>query len=125
MTRCAAAELARRKVRVNAICPGVIATSIIGNIFSMSIAQADQLAAQVAANAAACQAIEKPGLPRDIAEAALFLASDASAFVTGHSLVVDGGITMGHPSSWDPEAPNFLGALGLTPEQLQQAGYAR
>jgi NAD(P)-dependent dehydrogenase (short-subunit alcohol dehydrogenase family) len=125
MTRCAAAELARQKVRVNAICPGVIATSIIGNIFGMPIAQADQLAAQVAANAAACQAIEKPGLPHDIAEAALFLASDASAFVTGHSLVVDGGITMGHPSSWDADAPNFLGALGLTPEQLQQAGYAR
>jgi NAD(P)-dependent dehydrogenase (short-subunit alcohol dehydrogenase family) len=125
MTRCAAAELARQKVRVYAICPGVIATSIIGNIFGMPIAQADQLAAQVAANAAACQAIEKPGLPHDIAEAALFLASDASAFVTGHSLVVDGGITMGHPSSWDADAPNFLGALGLTPEQLQQAGYAR
>ena len=125
MTRCAAAELARQKIRVNALCPGVTVTSIIGTIFGMSRDAADQFTARIEQGAAQCQPIEKPGLPRDMAEAALFLASDASAFVTGQPIVVDGGITLGPPSAWDPNAPNFLDALGLTQEELQKAGYSR
>ncbi|HQC99686.1 MAG TPA: SDR family oxidoreductase, partial [Aquabacterium sp.] len=62
----------------------------------------------------------KPGLPQDIAEAALFLASDAAAFITGTHLTVDGGLTIGPRSSWDKSNPGALGsALGLSPEQMQ------
>jgi len=76
---------------------------------------ADQLAAMVAQNAAAAQPVPKAGLPDDIAQAALYLASDAAAFVTGTHLVVDGGITVGGRHAWDPNAASpFAALLGLT-----------
>ena len=57
-------------------------------------------------------------LPNDIAEAALFLASDASGFVTGTHLTVDGGLTLGPRHAWDPQTPGPMAlALGITPEQ--------
>jgi hypothetical protein len=60
-------------------------------------------------------------MPEDIAKACLFLASDASAFVTGTHLVVDGGITMGGRHAWDKNAPSpLLTALGISPEQAEQ-----
>ncbi len=48
------------------------------------------------------QPIAKSGLPEDIANAALFFASDESAFVTGVSMLVDGGMFVGPRQSWDP-----------------------
>jgi NAD(P)-dependent dehydrogenase (short-subunit alcohol dehydrogenase family) len=120
MTRCAAAELSPQKIRVNAICPGLIATSIFGTAIGLPRAVADQMAAQVAQNAATVQPVAKPGLPEDIAQAALYLASDASAFVTGTHLVVDGGITVGSRHAWDPAAPNpFAGVMGISAEEVQ------
>ena len=95
MSRCAAAELSPQKIRVNAICPGLIATSIFGAALGMPREGADQLAAMVAERGAVAQPIPKPGLPEDIAGAALWLASDDSRFVTGTHVVVDGGITIG------------------------------
>ena len=47
------------------------------------------------------QPLRRAGLPEDIARAALWLASDEASFVTGHALVVDGGITTGE--HWEPE----------------------
>ncbi|MFI4936647.1 MAG: SDR family NAD(P)-dependent oxidoreductase [Caulobacterales bacterium] len=120
MTRCAAAELSPQKIRVNAICPGLIATSIFGNALGLTRAAADQMAARVAENAASAQPIHKPGLPEDIAKAALYLASDDSAFVTGTHLVVDGGITVGGRHAWDPAAGSpFAEIMGITPEEVQ------
>ena len=106
MSRCAAAELSPHKIRVNAICPGLIATSIFGAGLGMDRAGADQLAAMVAQNGAVAQPIPQSGLPADIAGAALYLASDDSKFVTGTHIVVDGGITIGPRGAWDANAPS-------------------
>ena len=120
-TRVAAAELARDGVRINAICPGLIATSIFGASLGMPRMVADQLAARVEEVATTMQPVRKSGMPRDIAEAVLFLSSDASAFVTGTHLVVDGGVTIGSRHAWDEGAPSpFLAALGIDPEQAAQ-----
>jgi NAD(P)-dependent dehydrogenase (short-subunit alcohol dehydrogenase family) len=119
MSRCAAAELSPQGIRVNAICPGLIATSIFGTAIGMNRAGADQMAALVAQNASIAQPIKKPGLPEDIARAALYLASDDSAFVTGTHIVVDGGITVGSRHAWDPSAGSpFAQIFGFTAEQM-------
>ena len=121
MSRCAAAELSPQKIRVNAICPGLIATSIFGASMGLPREVADQMAAQVADIGHKVQPIPKSGAPDDIARAALYLASDDSVFVTGTHLVVDGGITIGGRGSWDPNAVSpILEALGITAEQAQQ-----
>jgi NAD(P)-dependent dehydrogenase (short-subunit alcohol dehydrogenase family) len=121
MSRCAAAELSPLKIRVNAICPGLIATSIFGASMGLPREVADQMAARVVEVAHTVQPIPKAGMPEDIARAALYLASDDSVFVTGTHIVVDGGITIGGRSAWDPNAASpFLEALGITPEQAQQ-----
>ena len=122
LSRCAAAELAAQKIRVNAICPGLIATSIFGVAMGMERPAADQMAAMIAHNAAAAQPIAKSGAPGDIAAAALFLASDEAAFVTGTHMVVDGGITVGPRHSWDPTAGSpFATILGMSAEDFQAA----
>jgi len=119
MTRCAAAELSPQGIRVNAICPGLIATSIFGTAIGLPRAAADQMAARVAENAAIAQPIKKPGLPEDIARAALYLASDESAFVTGIHLIVDGGITVGSRHSWDPSAGSpFAQIFGFSADEM-------
>jgi NAD(P)-dependent dehydrogenase (short-subunit alcohol dehydrogenase family) len=120
LSKVASAELAPQRIRVNAICPGLIATSIFGASLGLPIAVADQMAARVAEVAPAMQPIPKAGVPDDIAQMALFLGSDASSFVTGGHFVVDGGITIGSRHAWDPTAPSpLLAALGLTPEQAE------
>ncbi len=123
MTRCAAAELSPRKIRVNAICPGLIATSIFGTALGMAREGADQMAAMIAQNAASAQPIPKAGLPEDIAAAALYLASDDSRFVTGTHIVVDGGITIGGRHAWDQTAESpFASIFGMTLDDIQAAG---
>jgi len=118
MTRVAAAQLSPLKIRVNAICPGLIATSIFGDAVGLPREVADQMAARIAENAARMQPVPKPGLPEDIARACLYLASDASAFVSGTHLVVDGALTVGDRHSWDPTAGSpIMDILGFTPEQ--------
>ena len=119
MSRVAAAQLSPQKIRVNAICPGLIATSIFGASFGLPREVADQMAARVAENAAGAQPVPKAGLPEDIAQAALYLASDAAAFVSGTHIVVDGGITVGGRHSWDASMISpFATILGdLTPVQ--------
>ena len=126
MSRCAAAELSPQKIRVNAICPGLIATSIFGTALGMPREGADQMAAMVAQNAAIAQPIPKSGMPEDIAAAALYLASDDSRFVTGTHIVVDGGITIGSRHAWDPTAPSpFATIFGMTAADMQAAAAAR
>ena len=86
LTRTAAIEYARRNIRVNCICPGVIQTPLLDSIHGGSIeANRDRLLRM--------QPMPRLGEPEDIASMALFLASDESAFVTGAAMVVDGGYT--------------------------------
>ena len=95
LTKSVANELGESGVRVNCICPGGIATPIFGKGMGLSPEQADYTVDLMRVRLAEGQPIKRSGLPSDIAEAALWLASDASSFVTGHALVVDGGLTTG------------------------------
>jgi NAD(P)-dependent dehydrogenase (short-subunit alcohol dehydrogenase family) len=93
LTRNLALELAKRRIRVNAICPGYIDTRLWDEYLRHS-ANPDEVAAQTTA----LHPVGRRGVPADIAEAALYLASDAASFVTGTQLVVDGGLTIrAHP----------------------------
>jgi NAD(P)-dependent dehydrogenase (short-subunit alcohol dehydrogenase family) len=82
------AELAERRIRVNAICPGPIDT----DIFKQVAPRPDMVPHAKAADAARV-ALKRLGRPEEIAEAALFLASDAASFVAGVDFAVDGGLT--------------------------------
>ncbi|MDP3749741.1 MAG: SDR family oxidoreductase [Phenylobacterium sp.] len=119
MSRSAAAQLSPQKIRVNAICPGLIATSIFGASMGLPREVADQMAARVADAGAKVQPVPKAGMPDDIAQAALYLASDAAAFVSGTHIVVDGGITVGSRHSWDQSAGSPFAAMfgDLAPAQ--------
>lgn len=103
LTRCAAAELGRDGIRVNAICPGLILTEIFTPAERVPPGLADMIKASMRQNAHNAQPIAKPGLPEDIARACLFFASDDSVFVTGTHLLVDGGMHTGPRQAWDPE----------------------
>jgi NAD(P)-dependent dehydrogenase (short-subunit alcohol dehydrogenase family) len=117
-SKVAAAELCQKKIRVNAICPGLIATSIFGGALGLARDQADQLAAMVAANGGGAQPMGRAGTGNDIAEAVLLLMSDAGSFITGTHIVVDGGITIGPRHAWDPSVISpFAQAIGLDMNQ--------
>ena len=72
-TRVAAAELAPQRIRINAIVPGFIATSIFGGILNLAPEPARLLASEIAERSGTANPVGRSGLPRDIAEAALFL----------------------------------------------------
>jgi len=105
MTRCAAAELSPQKIRVNAICPGLIATSIFGTALGLPREGADQMAAMIAERAAGVQPVPKAGLPADIAAAALYLASDDSAFVSGTTSSSTAASPSAAPTPGTPRRP--------------------
>jgi NAD(P)-dependent dehydrogenase (short-subunit alcohol dehydrogenase family) len=98
LTRSVAMELGEAGVRVNCICPGGIATPLLTRVLG-DPPGADDLLKSFLAQA---QPIRRAGLPEDVAEAALFLVSDAAGFVNGHALVVDGGLTGGRQWSTVP-----------------------
>ena len=99
LTETVSLELAEHNVRVNCICPGFIVTPLS---YGRPGANAEQLDRMRGAGAKS-QPMGRAGEPSDIAAAALFLASDESAFVTGHALVVDGGMSVGPRWSRWPE----------------------
>lgn len=124
-SRIAAAQLCKKKIRVNAILPGFIATSIFGASLGLPREMADQMAEMVAQGGASMQPAGRTGKGEDIAEMAAFLASDAAEFITGSQFTVDGGITVGPRHSWDETATGpLLDALGITPEQAEQMAAA-
>jgi NAD(P)-dependent dehydrogenase (short-subunit alcohol dehydrogenase family) len=98
LTKTVAMELGEHNIRVNCICPGGIATPIFGKGLGMSAEQADAIVPLMKGVLETVQPIKRAGLPEDIAQAALWLASDESTFVNGHAMVVDGGLSGGR--SW-------------------------
>ncbi|MCX7357285.1 MAG: glucose 1-dehydrogenase [Alphaproteobacteria bacterium] len=119
MTTIAAGELGPSNIRVNCICPGFIATPIFARAIGLATQVADQTVQGVAEVAKHAQPIPKAGMPSDIAEAALFLASDGSSFVTGQALTVDGGMTLGRPVGQSSAFEPLIKAMGLDPASLQ------
>jgi NAD(P)-dependent dehydrogenase (short-subunit alcohol dehydrogenase family) len=98
LTKSVALELGEHNVRVNCICPGAIITPLV----KFDLPDTPEVDAGLKAAFSRYQPIPRPGMPLDIAQAALWLAGDDSTFVTGHALVVDGALTAGKPWSQQP-----------------------
>ena len=84
LTRSAALEYARSNIRINAVCPGLISTPMVAQ---QAIDYPDAVA-----NFTELEPIGRLGRPEEIAEAVVWLCSDAASFVTGLPMAVDGGI---------------------------------
>jgi NAD(P)-dependent dehydrogenase (short-subunit alcohol dehydrogenase family) len=82
LTRAAALEYAEKGIRINAICPGVIKTDMLA---ALPLAAQESLAAK--------QPGKRLGTPEEVAELVFWLCSDASSFITGQAVSVDGGLT--------------------------------
>ena len=95
LTETTANELGEHGVRVNAVCPGAIATSIFGRAAGLDSEDAQRTVDFMAAVLSDAAPIRRTGRPADIAETVLWLASDASGFVTGQAIAVDGGLLTG------------------------------
>lgn len=108
VTRTVAMELGERGIRVNSISPGAILTPIFGKAMGFSTDDADSSVAKLDDLFATNQPIARAGLPEDIAQAAVFLASDEASFVNGHDLTADGGLIGGRGWSDSAEAMRHL-----------------
>jgi NAD(P)-dependent dehydrogenase (short-subunit alcohol dehydrogenase family) len=98
LTRSSALELGEAGVRVNCICPGSIATPIFVRGIQLSEDEVNQAVKTVAAFMQN-NPLGRSGLPEEIANAAVWLASEGSSYINGQALVVDGGLTSGVPWS--------------------------
>lgn len=119
MTKVTAAQLAEFNIRVNCICPGLIATNIFAQGLGVPSQLADTRVDAIAEAAKNSQPIQRGGRPRDIAEGVLYLASDGSDWVTGQALTIDGGLTLGPQGMQQMAAfAPIIQALGVDPEML-------
>lgn len=87
MTKSAALEYADRGVRINAVCPGIIETPMMGRFSGGTPEGRDRVIAQ--------EPVGRMGRPEEVASAILWLCSDLGGFTVGHAMVVDGGQTVG------------------------------
>jgi NAD(P)-dependent dehydrogenase (short-subunit alcohol dehydrogenase family) len=85
LTKTAALEYAKQGIRVNAVCPGVINTPLVEQVIRDNSQMAEMMVA--------VHPVGRLGKPQEIAEAVVWLCSDAASFVTGLPMVVDGGWT--------------------------------
>lgn len=92
LVQSACQNLAGTNIRVNAICPGLIATAMTRHWFDETGKPAKELTDIIPA--------QRGGEALEIAAVALFLASEASRYINGHSLVVDGGLSTSIPTAW-------------------------
>jgi NAD(P)-dependent dehydrogenase (short-subunit alcohol dehydrogenase family) len=97
LVQTAANELARGRVRVNAICPGLVETGMTRNWFEAVRAQGrEPLMSRLTP-------LGRDGTVEEMASLALFLASDESSYMTGQAIACDGGFSSTHP--WNPDRP--------------------
>ncbi|MGA8255439.1 MAG: SDR family NAD(P)-dependent oxidoreductase [Nocardioides sp.] len=89
LTKNVAIDYGRRGIRANVICPGFIDTPMMDGVFGL-----DGMA-DIRQSFLDAHALGRSGEPHEIAAAAVFLASDDASFVTGSSMIVDGGYTAG------------------------------
>jgi len=85
MTKCAALDFARKKIRVNAVCPGLIKTPMLEHMAEITGVSVETYANQ--------EPVGRLGEPREIGDTVAFLLSEDSSFITGVALPVDGGWT--------------------------------
>ena len=91
LVKTAAQQLTGSNIRVNAICPGLIETGMTEFVYERARAKGQE------ERLGHLNPLKRGGQPIEIANAALFLASDESSYVNGHALVVDGGLSASHP----------------------------
>ena len=91
LVKTAAQQLTGSNIRVNAICPGLIETGMTEFVYERARAKG------VEDRLGHLNPLKRGGAPIEIANAALFLASDEANYVNGHALVVDGGLSSSHP----------------------------
>ena len=88
LTRALALEQATAGIRINSVCPGIIQTDMVDRAFGKD----DESEAKV--QIVAAHPISRIGQPEEVANAVVWLCSDAASFITGHSLTIDGGFTV-------------------------------
>jgi NAD(P)-dependent dehydrogenase (short-subunit alcohol dehydrogenase family) len=91
LVQTAANQLTGTGVRINAICPGLIETGMTRPIFEQARARGSE------GKIGQLNPLRRSGVPEEIAQTALFLASDASSYVNGQAIAVDGGLSSSHP----------------------------
>jgi NAD(P)-dependent dehydrogenase (short-subunit alcohol dehydrogenase family) len=84
-------QLGGTGVRINAVCPGLTETGMTQPMFDMARARGSE------GKIGQLNPLRRAAGPQEIAEVALFLASDASSYVNGQAIAVDGGLSSSHP----------------------------
>ena len=107
LTKCAATDLAKHGIRVNAVQPGFINTNIFATSLDCPPEKRETVNAFIAEISKIAQPVARSGQSLDLANAVAFLASTEAGFMTGASLLVDGGITVGPRHSWDDTMPDM------------------
>lgn len=87
LTKSAALENAQKGIRINAVCPGVIHTDMIDRVTGKD--------KEIEKQYISMEPIGRMGKPSEVADAVIWLCSDASSFITGHAMAVDGGWVAG------------------------------
>jgi len=87
ITKVAALEYARKGIRVNAVCPGFTRTPMVEEMLQERPGLEERLQARIP--------VGRFGTPEEIASSILYLCSDAAGFITGHAMLLDGGLTAG------------------------------
>ena len=93
LVQTAAQQLSGSGVRVNAVCPGLIETGMTKPMYETARERGQE------GRIGELNPLKRGGEPKEIAQAALFLASDESSYVNGAALVVDGGLASSHPTT--------------------------
>ena len=114
LTRCVGMELGEHNVRVNSVSPGAITTGILPKALGMETASAEKATDTIKTFYSKAQPIPRAGMPDDIAQCVLWLASDRSTFVNATDIVIDGGVLGGKNFSQHHEGLRQVkAALGI------------